>query len=152
PTLRARADRGRRGDATGLREKSCGGNPLPRVEGMPRSPFFEEFRKLGISAWPDCHLQGDVLVAGVSGALNAFAAQPQLRAGIRALRTGHRHWAGDCRHRYSRPKHRLDEADRQLDLDIVTIAAEQRVRRDMHLDQRVAGGPAAKTRSALAAP
>ena len=48
--------------------------------------------------------------------------------------------------RHARAEHRLGEADRQLDMDIVALAAEQRVRRDMHLDQRIARRAAAKTR------
>src|SRR2546428_34561 len=57
---------------------------------------------------------------------------------------------GDGRHRPPRAQARLGEADRQLDMDVVALAAEEWVRRDMHLDQRIAGRAAAKTGAALA--
>src|ERR1700720_3596868 len=35
-------------------------------------------------------------------------------------------------------------------MDVVALASEKRMRRDMHLDQRIAGRPAAKTEAAFA--
>src|SRR5215469_6673415 len=118
---------------------------------MLRRPFFEKGRKLGIAALTNDHLEDHDLVAHAAPALNAFAAQPQLSPGIRPLRYRHRYRAGDRRHKNPGTEYRLGEADRQLDENIVAVAAEQRMRRDLHFDQRVARRPAAKTRTALAA-
>ena len=47
-------------------------------------------------------------------------------------------------------EHRLLDGHRQLDDDVVALAAEQRMRRDGDLHQRVAGRAAAEARHALA--
>src|SRR5215472_6462100 len=118
---------------------------------MLRRPFFEKGRKLRIAALTDNHLEDHDLVAHAAPPLNAFAAQPQLSARIRPLRYRHRYRPGDRRHRNPGAEHRLGEADRQIDENIVAVAAEQRMRRDVHFDQRVASRSAAKARTALAA-
>ena len=41
-------------------------------------------------------------------------------------------------------EHRLGDADRQLDMDVVAVAAKERVRRDMHSISASPAGTAAK--------
>ena len=117
-------------------------------------PALDELGQLGVAARADHHLQRHILVAGriaaASPAVNALAAQPQPRAGIRTRRDRHRHRSGDGRHRHPRAEHRFGEADRQLDMDVVALAAEEGVRRDMHFDQCITGRAAAKAGAALA--
>src|SRR6516162_8892176 len=120
------------------------GYPLTWVNGMPRRPFFEKCRELRITTAADHYLQRHILIARTLLALDSFAAKAQLRAGIRTLGDRHRHRAGDGRHGHSGAEHRLGKADGQFDVNIVAVAAEQRVGSHTHLDQRVASRAAAK--------
>src|SRR5262249_57872984 len=99
-------------------------------------------------------LQRELLIAGrlaaLAPAVDATAAEAQPRAGIGAVWDRQCHGAGHGRHRHARAEHRLRKAHRKLNVDVVALAAEEWMRRDMHLDQRVAGRPAAKTGPALA--
>ena len=93
---------------------------------------------------PNDHLQSDDFVSRVGFFRYPLAAQTQLPTGIRALGYRHGHRPSDGRHRNSCPEHRLCEADRQFEQNIVSVTAEQRMWRDMHLDQSIAGLATAK--------
>src|SRR6516164_1530978 len=109
PTASTRGGRAPSSGAVARLSRSCFGHPLPRVEPVLRRPFFEKFRELGIRARSDGHLERNDLVAGAL-LLNAFAAQAQLPAAIRALRDRHRYRTCHRWHGYPGPEHRLSEA------------------------------------------
>src|SRR5690242_5342286 len=129
-------------------------HPAARIDGVLFGPVFEEFREVGIIARADHDLQRDVLVAGYFFALplamNASSAQPQPRAGGGAFRDRHRYGPGDGRHRHARAEQGFGKAGRQFQMNVVALAAKEGMRRDMHLDQRIARRAAAKAWTAFA--
>src|SRR6185437_11484475 len=119
---------------------------------MARRPFGEEGgeRAIGLLLAED-DLQRDVLIARRARyRRDAAPLEAEHGAAIGAL--GHRHADRPADRRYAdlAAEHRLGEGHRQFDMDVVALAAEQLVRRDMHLDQRVARRAAAQPGVALA--
>src|SRR5262249_22855584 len=97
-------------------------------------------------------LQRDVFIAGaLVAARHALAPQPEHASGIRPLGYRHAHRPARGGAVELRAKHRLRQADRQFDVDVVALARENLVRGDLDLDQGVAGRTAAEPGSALAA-
>src|SRR4029453_13756324 len=122
------------------------------VLGLPRLPASREFLDLRIELLRQYDLERDVLVAmRFVAARRALASQAQHGAGVRAF--GYRH-ANRSRGRGNVelcPEHCFRQANRQFEVDVVTLAAEELVRLDLDFHQRVAGRPAAESRAALPA-
>src|SRR5690606_11135697 len=101
----------------------------------------------------DRRFQRDVAIqiAGIAGthAANAFAAQAEDFAGLRSFRNRDRAASAQCRHLQLAAQRRRGERDRQLAVQVVAIALEDRVRLDVHLNVEVARRAAVDTRLAI---
>ena len=80
---------------------------------------------------------------------DAFFAQPQRGAGIRSLRDRHRYRLTYCRHLDPAAQHGLLQGHGNFDMDVVILAAKERMRLDMQFDIGVARRPAAIARHSL---
>ena len=122
------------GDVAHVRPK----RRAPRAgSSCPCRPALEEAGELGIVGHFD-H-QGDELVAA-RAALGgeALALEPQHLARARPLGDAQHHRPVHGRHADLAAEHRLVDRDRQIEPDIVALAAEEAVRLDLDGDDRVA--------------
>src|ERR1051325_4892205 len=76
-------------------------------------------------------------------------AQSQCGASIRALRDRQRHRASYGRHFDTRAERGLLQGDRNLNMNIIVLAAKEGMRLDIQLDIGIPRGPAAEARDSL---
>src|SRR5260370_19699412 len=119
---------------------------------MARRPVLEDGFELAIRLlFAEDDLQRDVLVpGGAAGRCDATSLEAQDGTGIGAFGDVHAHRPADRRHGDLAAQHGFGERYRQLETDVVADAAEERMRRDMHFDQRIARRAAAEPGLALA--
>src|SRR5262245_17808889 len=103
-------------------------------------PALRKFLDLRIELLRQHDLKCHVFVAmALVGARGALAFEPQHGAGIRGLRDGHADRPGRGGDVELRAQHRFRQTDRQLEVDVVALASEERVRPHLDLDQSIAG-------------
>ena len=82
---------------------------------------------------------------------NPLTAEPQDRTGVGSFRHRHCHGAGRCRHGDAGAEDGLGQCHRQVEVDVVALTGEERVRLDCDLNQRVAWLAVTDAGAALAA-
>ncbi len=117
---------------------------------MLRRPGAQEFGQFRVAALGQNHFQRDILVAARAvGPGRALALETQNAAGVGMGRHGHGDVARRGRHGDFPAERRLGQGHRQLEMDVVALAPEKRMGRDVDFDERVAARAAADARAAL---
>src|SRR3546814_896299 len=123
----------------------------PRIVVVRAAPVLDEVAQLLVRPLRQHDAQLHVLIADLVALArrNALALEAQGGAGVGPGRDLHGDAAVHRGHRHRGAEQGLLQRDRQLDMHVVALALEEGMHLDLHLDQRVAGRPAADSRHAL---
>src|SRR5262245_6418640 len=124
-------------------------NPAGIVR-FPTLPASSESSELRIGLLRQHNLQTHQLVTVTAlPTRNTLAPEPQDCTGVGSFRHRHRHCAGRCGHGDAGAEDGLRQRDRQVEIDVVSLSQEERVRLDCDLNQRVAWLALTDARAAL---
>mgnify|MGYP001189485085 CR=1 FL=1 len=122
-----------------------------RVVGIVFGPYGDKALEIGIDRFWKCYDEAHVKVPRFAlGRRDALALKSQDSARIGPFGNAETDRAGRRRHLDARALNRFDERDRHLDVEIVALALEARVRRDGDLDEGIARWAATRPRPTFA--